>query len=106
MNPGSLLLAVVAPMVCGLLLPDGPRAYYVTQALLVAVLLWKMPGGASLRLVRWLGICIQLVAAAYGVFADSGAVEWPVVLALLVVVCVVAEAVLQMEAWRCRRTTT
>lgn len=103
-RPAYLLLAVVVPPAFGLLADDGPRAYYVTTAMLVAFLLWNQRAGShAWRWVCWLGVGIQLMSASYGMWTELGAVE-PVGLVLILLgVCVVAEYVAQSEEAQCQK---
>lgn len=102
MSPALFLVIISSPMIAGLMLPEGPRAYYVAQSLLVAFLLWRdKAGDFPGYFVRWVGILIQLISALYGVFAQSGAVEWETVLFLLVAICIAAEIILQSRELKC-----
>lgn len=107
MSAGLLLAAVCLPMCAGLLAGDyGPRAYYVAQALLVALLLWRLPAPTLGHIIaRWAGVVIQIAAAGYGLTASSGAVEWHVVIGLLFGVGLAAEVVIQLQESACRSTT-
>lgn len=105
MSGAVLLAAVCLPMCVGLLAGDeGPRAYYIGQAALVALLLWRLPAPTvQHRIARWVGILIQAVAAAYGLTAQSGIVEWHVVIGLLCIVGLAAEVIIQLQErgpWR------
>lgn len=107
MSPQYLLLAITLPVVLGLACDDGPRAYYVAQAALVAILLstQRNAHGRAWRIVCWVGIAIQSVAGLYGLAYASGAVEWEVILMILLGLAVVAEVVLALEMKRCQQTT-
>ena len=95
-----LLLLIVFPPFVGLTTDDGPRWYYVAQALLVAALLWMLRrDGDRVQLsVCWLGIGIQLLAAWFGFWSESGALDETSRLAVLAAVCLVAEIVARQES--------
>lgn len=104
MSAELLLAAVCLPMCVALLAGDyGPRAYYIAQAMLVALLLWRHPSPTpGHSIARWVGMAIQFVTAWYGLTAKSTATEWHVVIGLLFLVGVAAEIVIQLQerAWR------
>lgn len=97
-----LLGLLIAPACGALLLPDGPLAWYVLDAALVAVLLWVMQRGRPLpeRVVFWLGMLIHIMAAGYGMATESGAVSAAGLWLLLVAFAVAAEAASRGEAWQ------
>lgn len=108
----TLLLCLALPLVLGLNFEDGPRAYYVATALLVATLLFDMRhrSGRAWLFVCWLGIGIELLTASCGVWTDSGACDsgtgLPVSTAVLLCIAIAAEVIAQLEAKRsCQQKT-
>jgi hypothetical protein len=90
---------VAAPVLVGLSTDDGPRWFYVGQALLVAVLLMILASKqrAAWRAVCSLGIGINLCTAGCGVWTDTGACDastgLPVNWLVMASVALAAEAV-------------
>jgi hypothetical protein len=75
--PALLLAAVAGPVLAGLSTDDGPRWYYVGQALLVSALLMILASRqrAAWRAVCSLGIGVNLCAAGCGVWTATGACD-------------------------------
>ncbi len=106
MSAPLLLLAVVLPVVVGLTFPDGPRAYYVAQAWLVAILLLERrhAGGQACLYVAWLGAGVQLLAIIFGIWTEAGALDNPTLILVLAATVLVAEVVARFESNRCQKT--
>lgn len=100
-RPVLLLGLLIAPACGALSLPDGPLAWYVLDAALVAVLLFVLQRGRPLpeRVVCWFGMLVHIIAAGYGLATDSGAVSAAGLWLLLVAFAVAAEAASRGEAW-------
>lgn len=88
MSPACLLLAVCVPPFMGLLLPDGPLAYYIGQSMLVALLLLDKRNPAA-----YFGIAVQVFAVGYAWFTEPAVVPQYALLALLVLLIASLEAV-------------
>lgn len=88
-----LFALVLMPSLAGGLAADSPRAYYIGQATLVSVLLFREWRGSDWerRAVLALGILIQVMSGACAMLLESGSVPYALMWILLFAVVVVAE---------------
>jgi len=92
-TPALLLLIVVAPSAMALLSNNGPLAWYVSDAAVCAVLLHLYGRDKPWRTqcVCWIGVAVHVLAAAYGLASEAGAVPEDVLWWVLAGFAVVAE---------------
>ena len=99
----ALLFMTVAPILVGFAVEDSARAYYVCQCLLVAGLLFMLRTHSdAVRRVCWYAISVQLLAALYGLVAESGEVPFAEKVVVLIGFGLMAEVLAQTEdrLWR------
>ena len=107
------MLALVAPLVLGLTAPDGPRAYYVGTAALVAglLVLLRHRGGRAWLSACWFGAGLHALIGWCGLAFEAGACDegtgLPVSSVVLVGMAFACEVAATWEAaqWRRKRAT-
>lgn len=92
-------LLAITPAIAGLLLPDGPLAWYVTESALVVTLLLIVSKGLPLRqrLPVLVGVFIHACACFFGVINESGKVPSTVLWFILVSFAVTLEITLRLN---------
>lgn len=108
----ALILALVAPLVMGLTAPDGPRAYYVGTAALVAglLILLRHRGGRPWLSACWFGAGLHALIGWCGLAFDVGACDegtgLPVSMVVLIAMAIACEVAASVEAGQWRRKQT
>lgn len=92
-------LLAILPAIMGLLLPDGPLAWYVTESALVVTLLLILSKGLPLRqrLPILVGVIIHICACIFGAISEDSKVPSTVLWFILVSFAVTLEITLRLN---------